>query len=111
MRASRAGSGILARNGESSDDELDFVVSDTPWPHLRAEIADARLLQPHPARVRGEKHHERVTVGVLRALLQQCKARVYARSRVWPTVSTSPPQLRGSGRLAAVQGRKVFLNQ
>ncbi|MET0857583.1 MAG: type II asparaginase [Telluria sp.] len=29
VRASRVGQGILARNGEANDDELDFVVSDT----------------------------------------------------------------------------------
>jgi L-asparaginase/glutamin-(asparagin-)ase len=29
VRASRVGNGILARNGEANDDELDFVVSDT----------------------------------------------------------------------------------
>ena len=29
VRASRVGSGILARNGEANDDELDFVVADT----------------------------------------------------------------------------------
>jgi L-asparaginase len=29
VRASRVGSGILARNGEANDDELDFVASDT----------------------------------------------------------------------------------
>jgi len=29
VRASRAGQGILARNGEANDDELDFVVADT----------------------------------------------------------------------------------
>jgi L-asparaginase/Glu-tRNA(Gln) amidotransferase subunit D len=29
VRASRVGQGIVARNGEANDDELDFVVSDT----------------------------------------------------------------------------------
>jgi len=29
VRASRVGQGILARNGEANDDELDFVVADT----------------------------------------------------------------------------------
>ena len=29
VRSSRVGSGIVARNGEANDDELDFVVSDT----------------------------------------------------------------------------------
>jgi L-asparaginase/glutamin-(asparagin-)ase len=29
VRASRDGQGILARNGEANDDELDFVVADT----------------------------------------------------------------------------------
>jgi L-asparaginase/glutamin-(asparagin-)ase len=29
VRASRTGTGILARNGEANDDELDFVVADT----------------------------------------------------------------------------------
>jgi L-asparaginase len=29
VRSSRAGNGIVARNGEANDDELDFVVSDT----------------------------------------------------------------------------------
>ncbi len=29
VRASRVGNGIVARNGEAKDDELDFVVSDT----------------------------------------------------------------------------------
>lgn len=29
VRSSRVGSGIIARNGEANDDELDFVVSDT----------------------------------------------------------------------------------
>jgi L-asparaginase/glutamin-(asparagin-)ase len=32
VRASRVGNGILARNGEANDDELDFVVSDTLSP-------------------------------------------------------------------------------
>ncbi|WP_373888181.1 type II asparaginase [Massilia sp. Root351] len=32
VRASRVGQGILARNGEANDDELDFVVSDTLSP-------------------------------------------------------------------------------
>jgi L-asparaginase len=29
VRSSRVGNGIVARNGEANDDELDFVVSDT----------------------------------------------------------------------------------
>jgi L-asparaginase len=29
VRSSRVGQGIVARNGEANDDELDFVVSDT----------------------------------------------------------------------------------
>ena len=29
MRSSRVGNGIVARNGEAKDDDLDFVVSDT----------------------------------------------------------------------------------
>ena len=29
MRASRVGNGIVARNGEAKDDEMDYVVSDT----------------------------------------------------------------------------------
>ena len=29
VRASRVGQGILARNGEANDDELDFVAADT----------------------------------------------------------------------------------
>jgi L-asparaginase/Glu-tRNA(Gln) amidotransferase subunit D len=29
VRSSRVGSGIIARNGEANDDELDFVVSDS----------------------------------------------------------------------------------
>jgi len=29
VRASRVGQGIVARNGEANDDELDFVVADT----------------------------------------------------------------------------------
>jgi len=29
VRSSRVGNGIVARNGEAKDDELDFVVSDT----------------------------------------------------------------------------------
>ena len=29
VRASRVGNGIVARNGEAKDDDLDFVVSDT----------------------------------------------------------------------------------
>jgi L-asparaginase len=29
VRSSRTGNGIVARNGEANDDELDFVVSDT----------------------------------------------------------------------------------
>jgi L-asparaginase len=29
IRSSRVGNGIVARNGEAKDDELDFVVSDT----------------------------------------------------------------------------------
>ena len=32
VRSSRVGSGILARNGEANDDELDFVVADTLSP-------------------------------------------------------------------------------
>jgi L-asparaginase/Glu-tRNA(Gln) amidotransferase subunit D len=32
VRASRVGQGILARNGEANDDELDFVVADTLSP-------------------------------------------------------------------------------
>jgi L-asparaginase len=32
VRASRVGHGIVARNGEANDDELDFVVSDTLSP-------------------------------------------------------------------------------
>ena len=32
VRSSRVGNGILARNGEANDDELDFVVSDTLSP-------------------------------------------------------------------------------
>jgi L-asparaginase len=28
VRSSRVGSGVVARNGEANDDELDFVVSD-----------------------------------------------------------------------------------
>lgn len=29
VRSSRVGQGIVARNGEANDDELDFIVSDT----------------------------------------------------------------------------------
>jgi len=29
VRASRVGNGIVARNGEAKDDDLDFIVSDT----------------------------------------------------------------------------------
>jgi L-asparaginase len=29
VRSSRVGNGIVARNGEAKDDDLDFVVSDT----------------------------------------------------------------------------------
>jgi L-asparaginase len=29
VRSSRVGNGIVARNGEAKDDELDFIVSDT----------------------------------------------------------------------------------
>jgi L-asparaginase/Glu-tRNA(Gln) amidotransferase subunit D len=29
VRASRVGQGIVARNGEANDDQLDFVVADT----------------------------------------------------------------------------------
>jgi L-asparaginase/Glu-tRNA(Gln) amidotransferase subunit D len=29
VRSSRVGQGIVARNGEANDDELDFVASDT----------------------------------------------------------------------------------
>jgi L-asparaginase len=29
VRSSRVGNGIVARNGEANDDDLDFVVSDT----------------------------------------------------------------------------------
>jgi L-asparaginase/glutamin-(asparagin-)ase len=29
VRSSRVGQGIVARNGEANDDQLDFVVSDT----------------------------------------------------------------------------------
>ena len=32
VRASRVGNGIVARNGEAKDDELDFVVADTLSP-------------------------------------------------------------------------------
>jgi len=32
VRASRVGQGIVARNGEANDDELDFVVADTLSP-------------------------------------------------------------------------------
>ena len=46
VRSSRVGSGIVARNGEANDDELDFVVSDTLNPQkARILLMVTRFLQ------------------------------------------------------------------
>jgi L-asparaginase type II len=47
VRASRVGQGIVARNGEANDDELDFVVSDTLNPQKARILLMLALTKTH----------------------------------------------------------------
>jgi L-asparaginase/Glu-tRNA(Gln) amidotransferase subunit D len=47
VRASRVGQGILARNGEANDDELDFVVADTLNPQKARILLMLALTRTH----------------------------------------------------------------
>jgi L-asparaginase/glutamin-(asparagin-)ase len=47
VRASRVGQGIVARNGEANDDELDFVVSDTLSPQKARILLMLALTRTH----------------------------------------------------------------
>jgi L-asparaginase/Glu-tRNA(Gln) amidotransferase subunit D len=47
VRSSRVGQGIVARNGEANDDELDFVVSDTLNPQKARILLMLALTKTH----------------------------------------------------------------
>jgi len=50
VRGSRTGNGIVARNGEANDDELDFVVSDTLNPQKARVLLTLALLKSADAK-------------------------------------------------------------
>jgi L-asparaginase/glutamin-(asparagin-)ase len=50
VRASRVGQGMVARNGEANDDELDFVVSDTLNPQKARILLMLALTKTHDAK-------------------------------------------------------------
>ena len=66
VRSSRVGQGIVARNGEANDDELDFVVSDTLESAESAHLADAGADQ--------DQQHEGDPADVLH-VLSGCQSR------------------------------------